>query len=165
MSHSSKSFRTGADGTLGVLNAGNLTDWNLVIDFGGGFNPQLTGPLSGNNSGVALTGILAATPTQLLFDFGNTDINASEFEIAQLGAFPVYGVLWSAANGTSLASSIDLAFILNQSDDEVDNVTSLSPAILPIAQTETPLPAALPLFATGLGGVGLLGWRRKRKAM
>jgi hypothetical protein len=29
---------------------------------------------------------------------------------------------------------------------------------------ETPLPAALPLFATGLGGLGLLGWRRKRKA-
>ena len=28
----------------------------------------------------------------------------------------------------------------------------------------TPLPAALPLFAGGLGGLGLLGWRRKRKA-
>ena len=27
----------------------------------------------------------------------------------------------------------------------------------------TPLPAALPLFATGLGALGLLGWRRKRK--
>ncbi len=30
--------------------------------------------------------------------------------------------------------------------------------------SETPLPAALPLFATGLGGLGLLGWRRKKKA-
>jgi hypothetical protein len=27
----------------------------------------------------------------------------------------------------------------------------------------TPLPAALPLLATGLGALGLLGWRRKRK--
>jgi hypothetical protein len=27
----------------------------------------------------------------------------------------------------------------------------------------TPLPAALPLFITGLVGLGLLGWRRKRK--
>jgi hypothetical protein len=27
-----------------------------------------------------------------------------------------------------------------------------------------PLPAALPLFATGIGGLGLLGWRRRRKA-
>ena len=31
-------------------------------------------------------------------------------------------------------------------------------------QSETPLPATLPLFATGLGSLGLLGWRRKRKA-
>src|SRR5258708_27899514 len=28
---------------------------------------------------------------------------------------------------------------------------------------ETPLPAALPLFASGLGAMGLLGWRTKRK--
>jgi len=27
----------------------------------------------------------------------------------------------------------------------------------------TPLPAALPLFATGIGAMGLFGWRRKRK--
>jgi hypothetical protein len=32
------------------------------------------------------------------------------------------------------------------------------------AATTTPLPAALPLFATGLGALGLLGWRRKRKS-
>ena len=30
--------------------------------------------------------------------------------------------------------------------------------------SETPLPAALPLFASGLGALGALGWRRKRKA-
>jgi hypothetical protein len=29
----------------------------------------------------------------------------------------------------------------------------------------TPLPAALPLFAGGLGALGLFGWRRKRKAI
>ena len=28
----------------------------------------------------------------------------------------------------------------------------------------TPLPAALPLFASGLGAMGLFGWRRKRRA-
>jgi hypothetical protein len=32
------------------------------------------------------------------------------------------------------------------------------------AGSPTPVPAALPLFATGLGAMGLLGWRRKRKA-
>ena len=33
----------------------------------------------------------------------------------------------------------------------------------PLAQT--PLPATLPLFASGLSALGLLGWRRKRKAL
>jgi len=32
------------------------------------------------------------------------------------------------------------------------------------AVLNTPLPAALPLFATGLGALGLLGWSRKKKA-
>lgn len=36
-------------------------------------------------------------------------------------------------------------------------------AAFTLAGVETPLPAALPLFATGLGGLGLLGWRRKKK--
>jgi hypothetical protein len=31
------------------------------------------------------------------------------------------------------------------------------------AAVATPLPAALPLLATGIGAMGLLGWRRKRK--
>jgi len=33
-----------------------------------------------------------------------------------------------------------------------------------VVPSTVPLPAALPLFATGLGALGLLGWRRKRKA-
>ena len=33
-----------------------------------------------------------------------------------------------------------------------------------IATSVVPVPAALPLFATGLGVLGFAGWRRKRKA-
>ena len=40
---------------------------------------------------------------------------------------------------------------------EFANLTAYDPP------TVTPLPAALPLFATGLGALGLLGWRRKKK--
>jgi hypothetical protein len=35
---------------------------------------------------------------------------------------------------------------------------------LNIGLPPTPLPAALPLFATGLGTIGLFGWRRMKKA-
>jgi hypothetical protein len=33
-----------------------------------------------------------------------------------------------------------------------------------VAAANTPIPTTLPLFATGLGALGLLGWFRKRKA-
>ena len=36
-------------------------------------------------------------------------------------------------------------------------------ALTSFTLTPTPLPAALPLFATGLGALGLFGWRRKQK--
>jgi hypothetical protein len=34
----------------------------------------------------------------------------------------------------------------------------------PVDLSATPIPGALPLFVSGLGAIGLLGWRRKRKA-
>jgi hypothetical protein len=51
-------------------------------------------------------------------------------------------------NGVAVAGNPGLAdFAPNNSDASV-----------------VPLPAALPLFATGLAGLGLLGWRRKKTA-
>ena len=41
--------------------------------------------------------------------------------------------------------------------------THLSQAAKLSDQWGPPHPATLPLFATGLGALGLLGWRRKRK--
>jgi hypothetical protein len=38
-----------------------------------------------------------------------------------------------------------------------------SPGVLSGVAT-TPIPATLPLFASGLGGLGIFGWRRKCRA-
>ena len=43
---------------------------------------------------------------------------------------------------------------------ELDNVFG----VISSQASTTPLPATLPLFATGLGALGLMGWRKKRKA-
>jgi hypothetical protein len=40
----------------------------------------------------------------------------------------------------------------------------ISPGVGNAPVSSTQLPAALPLFATGLGALGLLGWRRQRRA-
>jgi hypothetical protein len=40
-----------------------------------------------------------------------------------------------------------------------------TPTDFTVFVAETPVLPALPLFATGLGALGLLGWRRKRKAL
>ncbi len=48
--------------------------------------------------------------------------------------------------------------------DVASNGTTSNTATVRIDVTATPLPAALPMFASGLGAMGLLGWRRKRKA-
>jgi hypothetical protein len=61
------------DGTLNVLNPGNIVDWSLALVVGPD-NYTLTGPLSGNNSSVYGQGVdTTATPTQLLFNFSGTD--------------------------------------------------------------------------------------------
>lgn len=57
------------------------------------------------------------------------------------------------SNGNNLAGSNTV--ILSYDFTTSSAFTSSSSA--------TPLPATLPLFATGLGGLGLFGWRRKRK--
>ncbi len=42
---------------------------------------------------------------------------------------------------------------------ETTNYAATDPPV-----SQTPLPATLPFFAAGLGALGLLGWRKKRKA-
>jgi PKD repeat protein len=48
-------------------------------------------------------------------------------------------------------------------DNDVPGQTGVFSASIPVGVNETPLPAALPLFASGLGAMGLLARRRKRK--
>ena len=66
------------------------------------------------------------------------------------------------------AGSYYLVFgVVNWIDDQFDSGLAFNDVSIdgnPINPGETPLPATLPLFATGLGVLGLLGWRRKRKA-
>jgi len=64
---------------------------------------------------------------------------------------------------TELTLTFPTSRLANFQVDEIDDRVSLGPLIIPPV-SEVPLPAALPLFATGLGALGLFEWRRKKKA-
>jgi uncharacterized protein (TIGR03118 family) len=66
------------------------------------------------------------------------------------------GGLWALEFGNMTAGPNTLFF--------TDGINSEADGLLGAIDAATPLPAALPLFATGLGAFGLLGWRRKRKS-
>ena len=70
--------------------------------------------------------------------------------------------------GTNMQGGFDVDYIffdtnqMTMSEEIIDGINLT--ASLAQGTSATPLPAALPLFATGLGAMGLFGWRRKRKA-
>ena len=72
-------------------------------------------------------------------------------------------------NGTFNFRVYDYVDTFNNYGDQLAWFVSsgYNPAIITVSATismsETPLPVALPLFASGLGALGLFGWRKKRK--
>jgi hypothetical protein len=79
------------------------------------------------------------------------------------GGFDLFGLLFPGISFS--VGGITGPFILLTGDGPLFGDLGF-PVTTPftVATEATPLPAALPLFATGLGALGLLGWRRKRKA-
>jgi hypothetical protein len=103
-----------------------------------------------------------------LFSITNLDASFSVFDIqtSNTGAIVQWNISLSISR-TPIFASISTS---NSSDGAaIGGPTTFSSAgnsgnpgvWSPVATT--PLPASLPLFAAGLGALGLLGWRRKRK--
>jgi hypothetical protein len=71
----------------------------------------------------------------------------------------------SSGSLLSAAALIDV-YVLEAHDNPIDGGSDLRDAHGTISAPvpQVPLPGTFPLFATGLGVLGLLGWRRKRKA-
>jgi hypothetical protein len=176
-------FSLGAASTVTTIQtysyAGGTNTAGAAIS-AGGFDPNLslfdaTGVLIGvNNDG---TGIVPVDPTTgAAFDSflnplslgpGNYLVALTQSDNLAFGPFLANGFaqdgnpnFTSAEYGCPTGNFCDINVVnrTNQWALDILNVASAD------AAGATPLPAALPLFAGGLGALGLLGWRRKRKA-
>jgi hypothetical protein len=144
------SFSTPPDGTqVGVLQS--------VSGYGSSIDQVLSGLASGDSYTVSF--YLAPRSTYpanpVTVSFGGNAIGTFTPSSA---SFQLFTATFTAASGSG-----DLMFLAAPNGADLDTGLDLVTVSAGTASA-TPLPGALPLFASGLGALGLLGWRRKRKA-
>jgi hypothetical protein len=125
-------------------------------------------------SGPGLTGIGSSGQPFPSFLIDPTNVGPNNIWLGELiGVFTnsagvIVGTPFAIGNGplalSNPAGATQIELGVND-DIYADNTGALLISVSANSiSSQTPLPAALPLFATGLGALGLLGWRRKRKA-
>ena len=141
-----------------------------VFDYSGSIADLVAGSGAGNSAGSP-AGVLRYTDLGGGNSYGQMDI---QVPFSGQNNMPQVTITFNSsgiADLNSLLAGIDFAFAVGGNCTTCSSSEYLwgTSAFIPSAQLElefsaqTPLPAALPLFASGLGALGLLGWRRKRK--
>ena len=152
----------------------NAQDGNQWLD--------LTGNGSNSTEGVAqIVFTIPGDHYELSFYVGNTTggsiFGTTSTVNVLLNGLPTFVATNSLSDATGLVweqfivdfiagggSSTTIGFV--NGDPIGDNSNGLDNVVLTdLSSTVVPLPGALPLFATGLAGLGLLGWRRKKRAI
>jgi hypothetical protein len=148
------------DGTIGGLSASNIQTWNLTIENTTGTN-NLIGTGSGVDSTLTLapSSVLVATATALDFLFNDTTSGELAISNVSPSPFPA-GAEQFLLQDTGLVGSGGAVYVdVNENGDQ-----QFGPSNQIGTVGTTPLPAALPLFGVGLGVMGLLARRSKRKS-
>jgi hypothetical protein len=176
----------------GSFETGDLTGWTAGGTGGAGASGSVAGytPLSGSFFGYVVGGAayvyttLSQTVTLEIgetisgyYGYRNTDdspyvddgyLSVDGTHLADFsGAINGYGAnigwnAWSFTAATAGSYTLQLA-VRNTIDSAVNPYAFLDNVAVTTAGSAVPLPATLPLFAGGLGALGLLGYRRKRK--
>jgi hypothetical protein len=124
----------------------------------------------------SLAGFGSGTFTESIDVFDNQSVPGAGFQKGPAGGLDLLDILNNAALASyALTTSIGPITGSPAINSGTSFSTSRGPLILTSFSGDTtftanagtvsavPLPGAFPLFATGLAGLGLLGWRRKRK--
>jgi hypothetical protein len=132
----------------GCTSPGCSSSENDTASVGSTYSQSVSWIFSGGADGATVSTALFANlaiPGDITaaFALSGPDIGSGSFDsFASPGTLCGLGANWQCLSG----------------DLQIETVTANG------ALLTTPLPAALPLFAAALGIMGLLGWRRKRKA-
>ena len=113
----------------------------------------------------ANTGVATTLPVFPGFPTGAT--SGTYDQILDMTSLASYNPAFVSANGGTALSAEAALFAGIMADQTYLNIHTLPSFMggeIRAFLDPVPLPAGLPLFATGLGALGLLGWRRKRKA-
>jgi len=142
--------------TSGLGGAPVFVDANgyVDLDYGSGFGRSGGGPPYGRFPSYYLDPTNTGAPVNLNHLMGSFVSPLGKV----LAAFAI-------GNGPfSITAPDGTAFLLLGMNDNLfsDNIGSLDVNVTGSSALATPLPAALPLFVTGLGMLSALGWRRKR---
>jgi len=150
----------------GSTNMGGALD-RIVADFGTLGDLSL---LNMTTDGVPNSGTQAATAATAAFNAGWDGLSFEAIgnistALIQSIAFPAPAILINDIN--NLPNPLTTGFVLtidnfgNYSDAitaKIQNIVDVAPNV-----SVVPLPAALPLYGTGLAIMGFISWRRKRK--
>jgi len=139
------------------LFSGSVGDAELILKQNGnvyfGIVPEVY-TTSGGWSTFSTTGLIATNFARLVLPATDNGVGEALLDLSQNPDFSSSGTLIEFGFGTTF----------NTKGDPFSGGWGVDNWNVTINPSSTPLPAALPLFATGLGALGLLGWRRKKKA-
>jgi hypothetical protein len=128
-----------------------------------------TGPITHTFTGQFLTGGALIQPTSGTIAFteaggGISDILTFSYTGGGAGGVATLTGSFVSDLASSLLAPLGATLVSESTTPFTFNNTNITASAVSDVEA-VPLPAALPLFATGLGALGLLGWRRKRKAL
>jgi fibro-slime domain-containing protein len=136
----------------------------------------INGQLLGNQNGSQNFGFTTEIHTQFTYQLGQTFSFSGDDDVfvfinkkLALDLGGVHGAESDSVNLDTLGLTVGVVYALDlfaaERHTTASNFSFTTSAVLQDVPQGTPLPGALPLFASGLGALGILVHRRRRKAL